>query len=344
MNIAYIIPALRNTGPVLVVKALVEQMVKNGHQCSVFYFDDDKEVDFPCSTYKISFWKKIDFLQFDVVHSHSIRPDCYVFMHKPWKCSTRFISTLHNYVIPDLSYQYNKIVAYVFGNLWMLFLKRHDCLVALSKDAVCYYKKWFGLSRLTYAYNTRSIALDVALSEQERKQLVAFKQNSYLIGVNALLTHRKGVDLLIQALPGLPDYKLFVVGTGKVEDDLKQLAEQCGVKERVLFAGYHKDAYRYLKYYDVFAIPSRSEGFGLSVLEAAMMKIPVVCSDIPIFHELYSSEEVSFFKLEDIDSLINAIVYAKENRCSLVNRLRLKYNKDYSPEAFYKRYLTIYQS
>lgn len=343
MYIAYIIPSLRNVGPVLVVKELVKQMTKEGHYCHVFFFDNQKEVDMACPISQISFFKIMDFDKFDIVHTHGIRPDAYVFLHKKAHCRTRFISTLHNYIFRDLSYQYNKLIALIFGYLWIFFLSRHNSIVALSKDAVSYYRKWIKESRLTWAYNTRSIPLNEKLEAQELNQLVSFKQNHILIGVNALLTKRKGIDMLICSLKGLPQYKLFIIGDGKVKPHLVQLAKNCSVYDRVYFAGYHKDAYRYLPYYDVFAIPSRSEGFPLALLEASIIGVPTVCSDISVFKELYTDQEVSFFKLEDINSLIEAIKRVVVNRTYSEN-IHKKYINNYSPAKFAQKYIAIYES
>ncbi|MFR3328881.1 MAG: glycosyltransferase family 4 protein [Odoribacter splanchnicus] len=343
MKIAYIVPSLANKGPVLVVKDLVEQMIKNGQQCSVFYFDDIREVEFNCPVCRIKFGNKIHFEQFDIVHSHGIRPDGYVFLHKPYKTKTRFVTTLHNYVLRDFSSQYNRFIAYVFGNLWMLLLRRHNKIVTLSQDAMRYYGKWFSDIHLTNAYNTRNISRKETLTEDEKKEITIFKGEDILIGVNALLTTIKGVDLLIRALPQLPGYKLFIAGDGKIKEKLIRMAQQCGVEEQVLFAGYRRNAYRYLGFYDIYAMPSRSEGFPLAMLEAANIGIPVVCSDIAIFREIFTPEEVAFFKLEDVSSLANAIRSATGN-LAMAQRMHQKYQECYSPERFYQRYISIYQS
>lgn len=343
MKIAYIIPSLANKGPILVVKDLVAQMVKNGQQCSVFYFDEIREVEFCCPVHRIKFWKKVNFDQFDIVHSHGIRPDSYVFIYKPFIGKTKFVTTLHSYVLKDFSSQYNKIIAYVFGNLWMMLLYRHNKIVVLSRAALQYYLKWFSASRLAYAYNSRNIQLESELSPEGKKQISDFKQGELLIGVNALLSPVKGIDLLIKCLPQLPQYKLFIVGDGKSMNTLMQLAKECNVDDQVYFAGYRKDAYRYLPYYDIYAMPSRSEGFPLSILEAAIMYKPSVCSEIPIFKEIFTPEEVAFFRLEDISSLVKAIKLATSNK-GMAERMHRKYLECFSPEKFYERYIFIYRS
>lgn len=343
MKIGFIVPSLANRGPVLVVKDLVKQLVGHGHVCQVFYLTNIVEVEMECAVQKIKFAEAIDFHYFDVIHSHGLRPDIYVFLHRPRKVQTRFISTIHNYVIPDFSFQYNKLVAYTFGNLWMMFLHRHDKIVALSKDAMNYYLKWFSKDKLIYAYNTRSVNEEKELSVQEQAEINLFRGDCVLIGANTLLTHRKGIDLLIRALCGLPQCKLCIVGDGKIKDELIILAKKLHVNDRCLFVGYKKDAYRYLPYYDIYAMPSRSEGFPLSILEAALYHKPIVCSDIPILKEVFTSHEVTFFELENVESLIDSIrlCLGNEQQGELAY---LRYVENYSPEVFYKRYMAIYQN
>ena len=342
MNIAYIVSALSNKGPVIVVKELVSQFTKKGHSCTVYYFDDIVELEFDCSVFRINIKEKIDFTQFDVVHTHGLRPDKYIFFNKPkFKINTLFISTVHNYVLQDFRYQYYWLVAFSFGNLWMYWLRKHDKIVTLSQDAQQYYSKWFSSDKLTYAYNTRSPDRTKKLNKEELKEVVDFKGDSVLLGVNALLSPVKGVDMLIKALPYLPDHKLFIVGDGKSRKSLEELSQRLCVSERCYFAGYKSNAYRYLEYYDIFTMPSRSEGFPLSLLEASVYATPSLVSNIPVIEEVFSTEEVSFFDLSNPLSIVDAIKIATASKL-LGSKFHNKYLNSYSPEIMYERYLAIY--
>lgn len=345
MRIAFVIPSLIQQGPVIVAHDLICGLMKEGHYCKVYYFDDCKvttQQTFPCGVEKIKFSKRIAFDEFDIVHSHCLRGDAYVFFHKPFCTNTRFVSTIHNFVMKDLTTQYNRWVAFLFGNLWMFMLTRHDMRVVLSKTALEYYKHWFGHRRLTYVYNSRYVDVSETLSKSELLELDEFKGNSILLGINALLTPRKGVDMIIRALPLLPNFKLFVVGDGKSIEDLQRLATKYDVCNRVYFAGRRPKAYRYLPYYDIYMMPSRSEGFPLALLEAIALKKNIVCSDIPIFQEILNPDEVHFFRLEDIESLVDAVKDAVKNDTS--ERAYAHYLKDYTLDHFTKSYLRIYRN
>lgn len=343
MNIAYIIPKLTNKAPILVVKELVKQMKKNNHHCIVYYFDDGGTLDMECETKKIFFSKSIDFDNYDIIHSHGFRPDLYVSIHKYKSRKAKFVNTIHSYIIQDLSSTYNPLVGYIFGYLWILCMKRIDINITLSNNAKNYYSKWIDKNKIYYAYNTIDIDQNETLSDKEINEINNFKKNYKLIGINAFLSPIKGIDQIIKSLVYLDNYKLVIVGDGNIKDQLIDLANTIGVRNRVLFLGYKKNAYKYLPFYDIFAVPSRNEGFSLSLLEGAIFKRNVLCSDIPTFRELYSDEEVTFFEVDNIHSIVENIKNMEQNESKRIT-LNLKYINNYSPKAFYERYIYIYNS
>lgn len=344
MEIAYIVPSLANKGPIIIVKQLASLFIQNGHNCTVYFFDDKNELTFDCPVRKITTNERIEFHKYDVVHSHGIRPDRYIFKHKSKeKSKTLFVSTLHNYIFVDLRYEYSTIVAALFGRLWLRYLRKHDILIASCKDSLAYYSKWFPIQKLTYAYNTRNPDYSRKLEEKDIQILRTFKGESYLIGVNSLLTERKGIDLIINALPHLSGYKLLIVGDGKSRNSLERLTKKLNLESRCLFVGYQPDAYRYLPHYDIFALPSRSEGFPLALLEAAAFSIPTVASNIPVIKEAFSPDEVSFFDLKNPSSIIEAIVNATSN-LTMARKMNQKFLTTYSPDLQYIQYLNIYKN
>ena len=76
--------------------------------------------------------------------------------------------------------------------------------------------------------------------QQKLKKILSFKENKILLGCNALLTPRKGVDQIIRVLPFMPNVKLWIVGDGKSKISLLDLADRLGVRDRVCIAGYQK--------------------------------------------------------------------------------------------------------
>lgn len=89
--------------------------------------------------------------------------------------------------------------------------------------------------------------------------------------------------LLLRAFAkiGRPDAKLMFVGTGTGEADLRALAAELGVVNRVVFAGFHPDPTSFYRTADLFVLSSDYEGFGNVIVEALACGTPVVSTDCP---------------------------------------------------------------
>jgi glycosyltransferase involved in cell wall biosynthesis len=101
-----------------------------------------------------------------------------------------------------------------------------------------------------------------------------------LLGAVGRLEHQKGFDTLIRALAEIEGAGLMLIGDGNERATLERLARSVGVADRVIFAGWSDDARRYLSTFDVFALPSRFEGFPLALLEALLARSAVVAADV----------------------------------------------------------------
>jgi phosphatidyl-myo-inositol dimannoside synthase len=94
----------------------------------------------------------------------------------------------------------------------------------------------------------------------------------------------KGVDVTIRALPRIlkdfPEVKYLVVGRGDDQPRLAQLAEEMGVCDRVIFAGFvpTEELIAHYRLADAYIMPSQ-EGFGIVYLEAMACGIPVLSGD-----------------------------------------------------------------
>jgi phosphatidyl-myo-inositol dimannoside synthase len=94
----------------------------------------------------------------------------------------------------------------------------------------------------------------------------------------------KGVDITIQALPKIaavfPDIKYLVIGRGDDQPRLAKLAEDLGVADRVVFAGFvpNEDLVAHYRLADAYVMPSQ-EGFGIVYLEAMACGVPVISGD-----------------------------------------------------------------
>ncbi|GAB4331246.1 MAG: glycosyltransferase family 4 protein [Flammeovirgaceae bacterium] len=98
------------------------------------------------------------------------------------------------------------------------------------------------------------------------------------------MTHQKGTEYLVETAEKLckkmPDVRFLVAGDGDKLRDTMKLARQKGISDKMQFVGFldRKAVAEAISKADAYFMPSVSEPFGLSALEAAKMQVPVVIS------------------------------------------------------------------
>ncbi|MEA2701838.1 MAG: hypothetical protein QOE22_547 [Candidatus Parcubacteria bacterium] len=119
---------------------------------------------------------------------------------------------------------------------------------------------------------------DPADVERVRQELGKMPDDIFLVNT-ARLGYQKGADTTIRALPLLPEHvKLVLVGGGSDESMLKELAQELGLSDRVIFTGPvdRSVVTLYRQACDIFVGPSRSEGQGHAFNSAMASRLPVV--------------------------------------------------------------------
>jgi glycosyltransferase involved in cell wall biosynthesis/O-antigen/teichoic acid export membrane protein len=129
-----------------------------------------------------------------------------------------------------------------------------------------------------------------------------------VVGMISRIDGLKGVELLVQALTRLPGTVAVVVGEGPALAEVRLLAEQLDVSERLLTPGFETDARMRLRDFDIFVLPSRMEALPLSILEAMLARLPVVASDVGSVSEAVLEGETGLLvPAGDLDALVAAL-------------------------------------
>ena len=129
-----------------------------------------------------------------------------------------------------------------------------------------------------------------------------------VLSVGALIP-RKGQDLLVRALPQLPDVTLLLAGQGQYRRTLENLAQELGVERRIGFLGSvpHHKLPRIFAAADVMALPSESEGLANAWVESLACGTPIVISDVGGARELLDRPEAGRIVERDPDAIAAAI-------------------------------------
>lgn len=341
MKIAFLLPSLANKGPIIFCRDLVEILLEmdNTVKVDVFYFDPIIQVAFPCPTKQITFFTKIDFDQYDIVHSNMLRPDLYLAWHRK-QIKGVALSTLHCYNKVDLGLTYNPLIADLGSRLWLYALSRLNHVVVLNKDMQQYYAK--SLKKNTVIINGRRIRPAV-IETEEAERIKAYFKGKVVFGVISLMIKRKGIDQLIHAIVANKDWALLLVGDGPEKPNLEALVKKLGIEHRCLFLGFRDEAHKFYQLMDVAVLPSHSEGTPLTLIEASYYGKASVCSNIGPLKAVFTEEETSFFELNNIASLEQALQESIIKRAVLETNTKRKYEREFTLEQMGQSYMELYR-
>jgi glycosyltransferase involved in cell wall biosynthesis len=342
MKIAYILPSLQNQGPVIVAKSLVDYLTAKGCTVDVFYFDELPPMRFNCITRRITMNECINFDEYDIIHAHCLRPDRYVVKWKKNIHRAKLLTTLHQDTYRSFRYRYNPLLSGLLTWYWCRLQSRFDGVISISNQLKDIYTDKIKAG-ITTVYNGCPVAFDATADSSITDKLQSIKKEYKLLGAYAYVTRGKGLGQILQSLVYLPDYAFAVIGEGPDIDELKKMAGSLSISNRVFFFPYQKSPRNYLPYFDIYTMPSYSEGFGLSMIEAALAKLAIVCSDIPSFHEIFSSEEASFFEPDNIDSLQKAITTAYMSKNRFGESAYKKASENFTIQEMGQNHLAYYQ-
>jgi len=167
---------------------------------------------------------------------------------------------------------------------------RSDAVIAASKNVRD------RLSKRVPLIEGRLHTLPNAVDLQRWKSCAPVKKDSPIVGFVGRLDERfKGISFLLKSIVPLkavlPNVKLVIVGGGKDESSLKDLCGNLGIMDSVVFMGPRGDVQNILPTFDVLALPSLSEGFGIVLLEAMAASLPVVASRVGGIPEVVVDQE-----------------------------------------------------
>jgi glycosyltransferase involved in cell wall biosynthesis len=153
----------------------------------------------------------------------------------------------------------------------------------------------------------------------------------------------KNYLLLLRAFAtlDLPGARLMVVGQGEGETELRALALELGIADRVIFAGFHTDPSAFYATADLFVLSSDYEGLPTVLIEALSFGLPVVSTDCPSgpAEILENGRWGRLVPVGDANALARAM---GEAAAAPVDREALKRRAaDFSPEIAARRYLEL---
>jgi glycosyltransferase involved in cell wall biosynthesis len=215
---------------------------------------------------------------FDVIHGHSSKGGAIARLAAIGSGVPAFY-TIHGLVVVDPSLARWKRLMY--RSIEVLLSQCSARIIAVSpeeeRNAI---RSGMGEARLICIPNGIG-ALEFTARDEARRAIGVGEQD-VVVGFVGRLVDQKAPDVLLRAFARVAgaasQARLVMVGSGPLEDSLRQLASDLRVAERITWLG-ERDAREVFAAFDLFAISSRKEGLPYVVLEAMQAGLPVVATD-----------------------------------------------------------------
>ncbi|WP_339881137.1 glycosyltransferase family 1 protein [uncultured Algoriphagus sp.] len=231
--------------------------------------------------------------------------------------STKYVVTVHDLLFCRYPEQFNPIDVQIYKMKMARSCKVADQVIAVSeqtkKDLIDYFS--IDPDKIKVVYQgvhdifNQKLSLEKCAQVKEKYQL----PDRYLLFVSTI-DKRKNVQLILQALKERKDWETPLVVIGKHTSYmavLEAFVEENGLEEKVLFL--HDVSFEDLpavyKMAHIFIYPSYFEGFGIPIIEAQRMGVPVITSTGSCFREaggngaLYGAPDDTASLIEHIDLL-----------------------------------------
>ncbi|WP_413520547.1 glycosyltransferase [Psychrobacter glacincola] len=189
--------------------------------------------------------------------------------------------------------------------------------------------------RITTIYNP----CDVSQIQQLASEPLSIKEfgltdKGYIIHVasfDAMKGHRELLQAYAKTESKLP---LILVGKGRLEDEIKQLAIELKIEDKVCFLGFYTNPYPLIANAALLIMTSKYEGFGYVIVEAQALAVPVISTDCP-FGPRELLPQKNLVTVGDIEGLAALMTQAINDHDQFITPL----NQQLLPKQIAQQYL-----
>lgn len=204
-------------------------------------------------------------------------------------------------ISPHKKWYLKKVVEWVLSNSSHVVAESSN----IKENALKNYNIKKELNRIPVAYEP------VMFEKIDRKGLGLDENLFYTISIGRLVK-RKGFEFLIKAIEKTPEkVHALIIGEGPEKENLVNIAKELNVSERIHFLGFVSEMkkFQYLQNSDIYILSSLHEGFGIVLLEAMQVGLPIISTDnggqVDFIKEGKNGYLVRFGDVEALACMIN---------------------------------------
>lgn len=280
----------------------------------------------------------------DIIHSHGYKANILLGSLPKSLRKIPVMSTIHGWTSTKM---FSKIWLYTLFD--KICLRRMDAVVNVNSFAPVV---GGSAERFVIENGIDELKFNPKHILQSDPKINNFCKDSFVIGVLSRLSNEKGLIYLIEAMRLLSDsiknIKLVIIGEGPLRGFLQDNILKHGLSDKVLLAGYRNNAYNYLPLFNVFALPSLTEGLPITILEAMQAGVPIVASGVGGIPDVLGKGKYGItVEPANPKALAEAILYVYLNPDlpkEMGKKARQAVLKKYSSRRMAEDYLKVYES
>ncbi len=218
----------------------------------------------------------------DIIHTHSIIPNLYGFIINKLDKRIRHVVHVHaNFAQVLQESQSSRLRRVVLIYLTRMILRKCRSVIVNSQE-VSNYLEGLGVrpGKISLVYN--GVDAGHVQSMAGEKSAIALNKDKRLVGSVGRLVPIKNYPLLLRAFQNVAgqneDVELVIVGDGNERSNLKRLAADLGIADKVTFTGWQDNPYPLMKSMDILVLASDWEGLGIALLEGMALEKAVIAT------------------------------------------------------------------
>jgi glycosyltransferase involved in cell wall biosynthesis len=214
----------------------------------------------------------------DVIHCHQYTPWVYGSIASVG-LRTKVIFTEHGRFYPDSSSWKRKVI-----NPILSFFTEHITAISKATKKALVDYEFLSVDKIMVIYNgIKALPEADEIEKRNLKRELLIEDYDIVLGTVARLDPIKNHEMMVNAFSEIivknPNVKLIIVGDGDLLTNLKEQCSKLNIVDKVIFTGYIVKPSIYIHIFDIFLLPSFSEGTSMTLLEALSAGKPCIVTD-----------------------------------------------------------------